>query len=115
MDEPRHRRPFTVTIEFKASPSDQEELMDLVTTMIMEIGPYLASQEGFLGFRSHRSLDGSSVMNYLQWASLSDHERVMASPEMEAAGGPLMEWVDSGRAAVTSSVWEMVSLIDCPS
>lgn len=105
------RRPFTITIKFTVSPSDQEELSEMVTTMIMEIGPFLASQQGFISFRSHRSLDGASVMNYLAWESLDDHERCMASPEMEAAGGGLMEWVESGRATLTVDLYELVSTI----
>lgn len=116
MTEPaRARKPFTVTIRFQSSPADQEELMELVTTMIMETGPFLASQSGFLGFRCHRSLDGSAVMNYLQWESLEDHERCMGSPEMEAAGWALMEWVESGRATLSTEVYEMVSSILSPS
>ena len=110
--ENRPRRPFTVTIRFSVSPSDQAELTEMVTTMIMEIGPFMASQNGFRSFRCHRSLDGSSVMNYIQWDSIEDHERVMAGPEMEAAGGALMEWVEQGRAHISTEVYEMISVIE---
>lgn len=112
--EGRARKPFTVTIKFQASPADYEELMELVTTMIMETGPFLASQQGFLGFRCHRSLDHSAIMNYLQWETLEDHERCMSSPEMEAAGWALMEWVESGRATISTDAYEMVSSIINP-
>lgn len=108
------KRPFTVTIRFSVSPADQAELSDMVMTMIMEIGPFLASQDGFICFRCHRSLDGSSVMNYIQWESIDDHERVMAGPEMESAGGALFEWVESGRATISTEVYEMVSSIENP-
>lgn len=107
-------KPFTVTIRFTVSPADQEELSEMVMTMIMEIAPFLASQKGFRGFRSHRSLDGSSVMNLIQWETLEDHEKAMASPEMEAAGGALFEWVESGRASISTEMYQMVSSIDSP-
>jgi hypothetical protein len=32
----------------------------------------------------HRSLDGTRVANYAQWASREDFERMMTSPEAQA-------------------------------
>lgn len=110
----RARRPFAVFIRFTVSPSDVEELTDLITTMLMEIGPYLASQPGFLGSRTHRSLDGTQITNYILWRSQADHETAMASPEMEAAGGPLMEWVEAGRARFDVELCEVLSGIAPP-
>ena len=112
--EQRNKRPFAVTIRFSVNPSDQEELMEMVTMMLMEIGPFLASQQGFLEFRCHRSVDGGSVLNHLLWESREDHDRCMASPEMEAAGDALMEWVESGRATLSSEEWELFSTIRKP-
>ena len=105
-------RPFSIMVRFKVSPADQEELMEMVTSMIMEIGPFLASQPGFKGFRSLRSQDGTLVANSLDWASQVDHENAVASPEMEAAGGPLMEWVENGRATLEVETYEIFSRIN---
>ena len=105
------QRPFTVMIRFTISPADLEEIMDLVTTMIMEVGPFLASQPGFRNFRSHKSIDGSHVVNMLVWDNRGAHEAAMASPEMESAGGPLMEWVEQGRAALDVTMYEVGSEI----
>ncbi len=110
--ETKPQRPFTVMVRFTVDPSDKEELMEMVTMMLMEIGPFMASQQGFLGFRSHQSLDGSTVVNYLQWQSQDDHERCMSSPEMESAGDGLMEWVESGRAKLGVETFHMISTIE---
>jgi len=107
-------RPFVVMIRFSVHPDDVAELSELVTEMIMEIGPFLASQPGFLGFRSHRSLDGSEVVNLIQWKGRADHEAAMSHPEMESAGGGLMEWVESGRATLATDLYEIASDIAPP-
>jgi hypothetical protein len=33
---------------------------------------------------------------------------------MEAAGGPLMEWVDAGRATLEVEYYEVASNVDAP-
>jgi hypothetical protein len=98
-------------IRFDISPADLTEIMDMVTTMIMEVGPFLASQPGFRGFRSQKSIDGAHIVNMLSWDSRSAHEQAMASPELGAAGGALMEWVDQGRATLDVNMYEVASEI----
>ena len=38
----------------------------------------------------------------------------MNIPEMEAAGGPVMEWVESGRARLTVELYELTAKIEAP-
>ena len=110
-DMPVPQRPCTVMIRFTISPADLAEIVDMVTTMIMEAGPFLASQPGFRGFRSLKSIDGSHIVNTLSWDNRTAHEVAMASLEMEAAGGALMEWVDQGRATLDVNMYEVAAEI----
>jgi quinol monooxygenase YgiN len=110
-DPSRPARPFNVMVRFSVSPADQAEFVEMVMGMMMEIGPFLASQPGFLGFMCHRSLDGATVVNHFQWQSQADHETCMAHPEMEAAGDAISEWLETGRAQLEIEAFELVSSI----
>jgi heme-degrading monooxygenase HmoA len=75
------KRPLLTLINiYEVAPEKQAELVQLLaaTEKVMR------HQHGFVSVNIHRSLDGTRVANYAQWASKQDFERMMKSPEAQA-------------------------------
>lgn len=55
----------------------QDELLAVLT----ERARFMASQPGFMSISLHRSLDGMSIVNYVQWTSRELLEEAHRAPE----------------------------------
>lgn len=69
---------FTLINVFTVEPNRQAELLALLEKVTDEIMCYLP---GFISANLHRSLDGRRVVNYAQWQSREDWERMLQNPE----------------------------------
>jgi quinol monooxygenase YgiN len=71
---------------FAVAPENQQPLLDLLVHATREV---MAKQPGFVSANFHKSVDGTRVVNYAQWASKEAFEAMMRNPEahphMEAA------------------------------
>ncbi|MHB0970761.1 MAG: antibiotic biosynthesis monooxygenase family protein [Thermoanaerobaculia bacterium] len=66
---------------YEVAPERQAELAQLLaegTEKVMQHMP------GFVSVNIHRSLDGTRVANYTQWASQEDFDRMLESPQAQA-------------------------------
>lgn len=66
---------------FEVEPAKQAELARMLSDATERLIRY---QPGFVSVSIHCSLDGKRVVNYAQWKSKEDIERVMADPEAQA-------------------------------
>lgn len=66
---------------YDVAPEKQAELVQLLAEATEKV---MRHQRGFLSVNIHRSLDGTRVVNYAQWASKEDFELMMKSPEAQA-------------------------------
>jgi heme-degrading monooxygenase HmoA len=78
----------------------QDELLRLMT----ERARFMATQPGFVSISLHRSLDGSRVVNYVQWASREQLVAAHRAPEFRA------KWPEVGKAAedIEPAIYEVV-------
>lgn len=58
--------PFTVVVQFEVDPSNQQALVNGLSTAITQ---YFRTQPGFISASLHASHDGRRVVNYAQWQS----------------------------------------------
>jgi len=61
----------------KLTPDNQDEVLKLMT----ERARFMATQPGFVSVALHRSMDGSHVVNYVQWTSTEKLAAAHHSPE----------------------------------
>jgi quinol monooxygenase YgiN len=66
---------------YEVEPEKQAELVRLLAEATETV---MRHQPGFVSVNIHASFDGSRVVNYAQWASKEDFERLMKSPEAQA-------------------------------
>jgi quinol monooxygenase YgiN len=71
-------RPMTVINVFTVAPQQQGRLIELLTEATESSIRHLP---GFVSAALHRSLDGSKVTMYAQWATPEDYERMRARPD----------------------------------
>ena len=62
---------------YTVRPNDQQRLVDL---LIWATEKVTSQQEGFISARIHKSLDGSRVVNYMQWKSKQAIEKMLKNP-----------------------------------
>ncbi len=55
---------------FTVEPENQQRLVDI----FVEAGEAMSKQPGFISANIHKSLDGTRVINYVQWRSKEDLE-----------------------------------------
>jgi quinol monooxygenase YgiN len=75
-------------------PIHQLELLDLMR----ERARFMAKQPGFVSISLHRGIDGSHVVNYVQWANRQQLEAAHSAPEFDALSqrfSTLIEEVES--------------------
>lgn len=101
---------FTVIVRVKVSPEHQAAMLEQSRRMV----PAFQKQPGFLFMAVHRSLDGEEIASYLQWESQAHHEACQASPEVAAAGGEWMEFIQSGKATFEVRTYEVVAAAEAP-
>jgi quinol monooxygenase YgiN len=79
---------LTLVNVFTVEPGKQDELVKLLTDATEQTMKHLP---GFVSANIHRSLDGTRVVNYAQWASVAAFEAMKqdpkAGPHMKAAAG----------------------------
>jgi quinol monooxygenase YgiN len=77
---------ITLINVFTVAPENQQQFLDLLVRATREV---MAKQPGFVSANFHKSMDGTRVVNYAQWASKEAFEAMMRHPEarphMEAA------------------------------
>jgi heme-degrading monooxygenase HmoA len=78
---------------YEVEPERQAELVRLLAEVTDTV---MRRQPGFVSVNIHSSFDGTRVVNYAQWASKEDFERLMKNPDAQAQIGRL--------AAVAKSV-----------
>ena len=71
-------RPMTVINVFTVAPTQQERLVELLTRATESSVRHVP---GFVGAALHRSLDGTKVTMYAQWATPEDYDRMRARPD----------------------------------
>jgi heme-degrading monooxygenase HmoA len=71
----------------EAEPGKQDEILRLMT----ERAKFMATQPGFVSISLHRSLDGSRVVNYVQWDSKESLQAAHRAPEFRE------RWPELGR------------------
>ena len=62
-----------ITVE----PENQDRLVDLMTQQAEEV---MSRQPGFISINLHKSLDGTRVVNYVQWESQELLDRAHETP-----------------------------------
>lgn len=65
---------------FTVAPEKQEQLVEMVDDTLHELVRHLP---GFISASLHKSLDGTRVVDYVQFASRADFEAMLAHPEMQ--------------------------------
>jgi hypothetical protein len=68
-------RPMTVINVFTVAPTQQGRLVELLTHATESS---IRHVPGFVGAALHRSLDGTKVTMYAQWATSDDYDRMRA-------------------------------------
>jgi quinol monooxygenase YgiN len=63
---------------YEVRPARQQKLIDLLNRAAEALAH---KQQGLISFVIHRSLDGTRVVNYSQWASREAFEAALANPE----------------------------------
>lgn len=71
-------RPMTVINVFTVGAADQTRLVELLTQATESSIRHIP---GFVGAALHRSLDGTKVTMYAQWATPDDYDRMRARPD----------------------------------
>jgi len=65
---------------FTVEPEHQQRLVEI----FVEAGVAMSKKPGFISANIHKSLDGTRVINYVQWRSKEDLEAVSNNPEATA-------------------------------
>lgn len=64
---------------FTVEPEKQKELFD---SLIEASEKVMSKMTGYISANIHMGDDGTTVTNYVQWASLQDYQNVFAIPEV---------------------------------
>lgn len=62
---------------FTVQPENQQRLVDI----FVEAGEAMSKKPGFISANIHKSLDGTRVINYVQWRSQEDLAAISNHPE----------------------------------
>ena len=65
---------------FTVEPEHQQRLVDI----FVEAGEAMSKKPGFISANIHKSLDGTRVINYVQWRSQEDLKAISNNPEATA-------------------------------
>ena len=71
----------TLINTFMVQPQRQSEVVASLRNFTER---HARSLPGFVGAAVHASLDGSRVVNYVQWATAGDLQRMLATPAAQA-------------------------------
>jgi len=79
MTEIRTGRPLVTLINvFTVAPEQQQRLVD---SLVAATEAVMNRLPGFISANIHRSVDGTRVVNYAQWRTRDDFERMLKHPE----------------------------------
>jgi heme-degrading monooxygenase HmoA len=97
-------QPVTQITVFAPDPGKQDEVLSL----IRERARFMARQPGFLSISLHRSLDGTRIVNYVQWQSREQLQAAHHSPEFRE------EWstLDRLTGEIAPQLYEIVEVLD---
>ena len=62
---------------FTVQPNDQQHLVDLLIEATEKV---TSQQEGFISAKIHKSLDGTRVVDYVQWKSKDAFDKMLKYP-----------------------------------
>jgi quinol monooxygenase YgiN len=65
---------------YDVEPEKQQELVQLLETVTDKV---MKIQPGFISVSVHSSIDGARVVNYAQWASMEDFQRMLKNEEAQ--------------------------------
>lgn len=65
---------------FSVKPENQQELVDLWREFVTDV---VDRQPGFISANLHKSFDGTRVVNYAQWKTKEDQERMIERAEVK--------------------------------
>jgi heme-degrading monooxygenase HmoA len=68
---------ITLVNVFTVKPEDQQSLVDVLA----EAASTMKTIHGYVSSNLHKSLDGTKVVNYVQWESVEDFEAMLENPE----------------------------------
>ncbi len=66
---------------FRCDPANQEEVVRINIDIVDQVA---SSSPGFIAAAVHRSIDGTRVVNYLQWESSEHLAAMQRAPEFQA-------------------------------
>ncbi|HEX7114656.1 MAG TPA: antibiotic biosynthesis monooxygenase [Steroidobacter sp.] len=66
---------------YEVEPRKQAELASALAEATETV---MRHQPGFVSVNIHKSLDGCRIVNYAQWASKADFDRLMKNPQAQA-------------------------------
>lgn len=66
---------------YEVEPEKQAELVSLLSDATEQV---MRHQPGFVSVSIHSSFDGTRIVNYAQWASKEDFDRMLKNPEVQA-------------------------------
>ena len=97
---------FTVIVTMECQPEEQGQLVDVAK----RAEPIFARQPGFVSSALHRSHDGKSVLQYLQWTSRDASDACMASPDwQDGSADDFMAFIHDGKATMQPMSYDIVS------
>jgi len=70
----------TLVNVYRVRPGEQEALLDY---LVKDVQEYFRLFPGFVSVSLHKSLDGTSVVNYAQWRSVDDFESMLRDPRTQ--------------------------------
>ncbi len=90
---------FTVIIMFTVEPEQQQKLVDVI---ISEVERWVRYRPGLVSSHFHKSLDGTRIVNYAQWATeeawqafTQDTEATVLRQKIESVGKEISQDVHS--------------------
>lgn len=97
--------PAVVTLinTFSCAPEDRERVMGT----LQGVGPLATVAPGFVSASIHLSLDGTRIVNYVQWRSAADVEAFVADPRLQEALSSL-----DGIAEVDPRLYQVVAVVE---
>lgn len=96
----------TVIVQLTCEPGDQDKVIELSKENL----PVFAKQKGFIGSVLHKSRDGKTIINYLQWKTAEDHFACMESPDFDGVGKEFMEMIQSGQVKFYVDIYDQVEI-----
>ncbi len=67
----------TLVNVFTVDPEKQQRLVDV----LLEAASIMHGIHGYVSSNVHKSLDGTNVVNYVQWESVEDFRAMLENPE----------------------------------